>query len=334
MKKSAKIATGISCLLFLIYNLQAQSILNYDPLKLPPGTDEIYLKGLDFLRKNQHDDGSWKMSNYGSQAGVVALCVLAFLAHGDDPENGPYTQNIKKGLDFVLKNANSNNGYIGSSMYNHGFATLTLAEAYGAVMDDRIGPALEKAVDLIISSQQRNPYGAWRYSPDSQDADTTVSGACFVALLAAANAGLAVPNEAVQKALEFYKSCQDNLGGIGYTNSQGANTIRTGIAALCWKLSKKEESKEYLKAMDYLSGTGPESIEDSYLFYGLYYLSQAFFHHNPIHWERWNSSNIKFLKSIQAEDGSWNSNFGPEFSTASALLSLALNYRYLPIYER
>ena len=67
-------------------------------------------------------------------------------------------------------------------MYNHGFATLALAESYGAVNDDRLGPALQKAVRLILTSQEANPTKAWRYSPDARDADTTVSGAQMVAL--------------------------------------------------------------------------------------------------------------------------------------------------------
>ncbi|HOK05002.1 MAG TPA: terpene cyclase/mutase family protein [Victivallales bacterium] len=331
-----KFLNYISTLLIFVFivSVQGQNFFYKDPLSLPEGLEEIYLKGLNFLCQRQNNDGSWKLSSYGQTPGVVGLCVLAFLAHGDDPENGLYSTNIKKALNFILQNMNKENGYIGNSMYNHAFATLAIAEAYGVVMDDRLGPALEKAVQLILSAQKRNQFGGWRYSPDSNDADTTVTGACMVALFAAANAGIKVPDESIQKGLEFYKSCQDASGGIGYTNSQGPNTIRTGIASLVWALAKQKNSNEYKKTTEFLEGRGPESIEEAYLFYGLYYLSQTFFHYKPIYWERWNSSNIKYLKSIQSEDGSWNSNFGPEFSTACALLSLALNYRYLPIYER
>jgi hypothetical protein len=97
-------------------------------------------------------------------------------------------------------------------MYHHGFAMLALAEAYGAV-DDRdlwadasssnyrsIGQALELAVRAAITSQKKNPLGAWRYSPDSNDADTSVSGAVLVGLLAARNAGIEVPDASIDKA--------------------------------------------------------------------------------------------------------------------------------------
>ena len=46
-----------------------------------------------------------------------------------------------------------------------------------------IGQALELAVRGAVTSQKKNPLGAWRYSPDVRDADTSVSGAVFVGLL-------------------------------------------------------------------------------------------------------------------------------------------------------
>ena len=49
----------------------------------------------------------------------------------------------------------------------------------------KVAPALKKAVDLIISSQKRSRFKAWRYTPDANDADTTVSGCQIVALYAA-----------------------------------------------------------------------------------------------------------------------------------------------------
>jgi hypothetical protein len=72
----------------------------------------------------------------------------------------------------------------------------------------------------------------------------------------------------------------------------------------------------------------------SYQQYFLYYGSQAFFHASPQAWQTWNRKNIKTLAPSQNADGSWEGQFGQTFATAACLLSLALNYRYLPIYER
>ena len=186
--------------------------------------DRMYKQGLGYLAKSQTDGGNWSDNSYGSEAGVVGLATLALLARGDDPEFGPYRITVKRSLDYILARQDKKTGYIGSSMYNHGFATLALAEAYGITNDLRLGPALQQATDLILGSQKGNTKGAWRYGPESKDADTTVSGAQMVALFAARNAGLSVPESAIEKAIEFFISCQDSSGGFGYTRLKVGRT--------------------------------------------------------------------------------------------------------------
>ena len=125
----------------------------YRGTQVPPEVERLYEKGLKYLVSAQNADGGFP-GQYGNEPGVVGFVVMAMLAHGDDPNHGPYNKAIKRSIDYILK-AQGENGYIGSSMYNHGFATLALAEAYGALQDDRVGPALKKAVELIITSQDK-----------------------------------------------------------------------------------------------------------------------------------------------------------------------------------
>ncbi len=297
----------------------------------PLEVDRLYVKGLQFLVRTQGADGRWPDLPYGGEPGVVGLAVVAMLAHGDDPNTGPYSQSIQRGLDFILKQANKETGYIGRSMYNHGFAALALAEAYGVVDDARLGPALNQAVKLIVDSQKRNPLGAWRYSPESTDADTTVTGCQMVALFAARNAGLGVPEEAIQNGLKYLLRCQTRDGGFGYTDNQSANGARTAIACLVLTLAKEKNSNAYKNGLDYLRNA---PAEQGYPEYFLYYAAQTFFHASPELWQTWNLKNIKALGARQNADGSWSGQFGATFSTAASLLSLALNYRFLPIYER
>jgi squalene cyclase len=300
--------------------------------EVPAEIDEIYLKGLGYLVKSQSDAGCW-MEHDGNQAGITGLALLAMLAHGDDPNFGPYSVPIKKALNFILTTQRGDNGYIGVSMYNHGFATLALAEAYGSVNDPRIGPALKKAVDLILSSQTRNLRKAWRYSPESTDADTTVSGAQMVALFAARNAGIPVPDKAIAAGLAFYRECQTDDGGFGYENSSGGSTPpRSAIGALVLALAKQKDTTDFKAVMKYLQHSAPE--EHTYKNYFIYYAAQAFFHAEQDAWRKWNDNNVLTLGQSQNDDGSWQGQPGPAFSTSTALLSLALNYRFLPIYER
>ena len=316
---------------------RGEEVFEEDVAAVPEHVERAYGKGLQFLVKTQTAAGAWGAENrsldpYGAEPAVVGLAVLSMLAHGDDPNTGPYSQAIRRGLDYILSKMNKSNGYIGTSMYNHGFATLALAESYGTVNDPRLGPALKLAVSLILTSQSHNPEGAWRYSPEGKDADTTVSGAQLVALFAARNAGLGVPEDAIQKALKFFLRCQTPEGGFGYTNASGPNAPRSAIGTLMLALAREKKSASFKAGLRYLAGTGRS--EEGYYHYYLYYASQALFQGSSSAWREWNQVNIKLLNETQGTDGGWSGQLGRTFSTAASLLSLALNYRFLPIYER
>lgn len=331
---SVETAFGIAITLVFVFlflnSAIAQELFEEEPDSIPPEVERMYKRGLDFLTRTQTPKGFWQ-DTYGQQPAVVGLAILAMLAHGEDPNTGPYAIAVKRGLEFILENQNKTTGYIGNSMYNHGFATLALAEAYGMVNDERIGPALKKAVDQILLSQTKNPFGAWRYSPESTDADTTVSGAQMVALFAAKNAGIDVPDEAIKKGLRFFEMCQNPDGGIGYTGRDPGNAPRTAIGALVFALAKKKNTPNFQLAIRFLTSA---MQEQTYYHYYLYYASQANFHASKKSWQNWNRINVKSLAATQGQSGAWDGPFGQAFSTSAALLSLALNYRFLPIYER
>ncbi|MDE0838084.1 MAG: terpene cyclase/mutase family protein [Kiritimatiellae bacterium] len=311
--------------------VHAQRMFEFHGDPIPPEVETVYQRGLEYLVKAQQPSGAFAGQS-GNQAGVVGFAILAMLAHGEDPNVGPYAKSIKLGLNYIVSKAQKSNGYIGTSMYNHGFATLALAEAYGAVDDPRLGPALKKAVTLILTAQASNPNGAWRYSPTSQDADTTVSGAQMVALFAARNAGLDVPDTAIEKGLQFFSRTMAPDGGFGYTSPSGSSPPRTAIGTLVFALGKRKDSQEFQAGFRNLREMNARA--NQHLYYYLYYASQAYFHADMEAWHEWNVVNIKRLGSIQNADGAWPGSHGPVFSTSTALLSLAVNYRFLPIYER
>jgi len=191
-------------------------------------------------------------------------------------------------------------------------------------------------VGLLLTSQAQNPMKAWRYGPSSRDADTTVSGACFVALIAAANAGIKVPDKAIKDALAYYARCQSADGGFGYTGPGGSDLPRSAIGTLVYSLARKTRSNVYKRSFEYIASRDSNQVFNcGYPYYYLYYASQSFFRaKDPRIWDKWNSMNIKRLQATQLPNGAWRGPNGMAFSTATALLSLALNYRFLPIYER
>ena len=85
-------------------------------------------------------------------------------AAGTSRDAGRTATCSSRGKKFILATANPSTGFLSfSSMYEHGMATLALAEIYGMDPDPEIEEALRKAVDLIVKSQ--SPSGGWRYNP-------------------------------------------------------------------------------------------------------------------------------------------------------------------------
>jgi hypothetical protein len=334
---------------------------------VPRDVREIYDRGLEFLADSQSQDGTWdggdpgpamknglenaaradgSWASEGKQgAGVTALALLAFLASGEDANFGIYSGHIRKATRSLIGSQDANTGYIGPSMYHHGFAMLALAEAYGAI-DDRtlwpvekaprsVGQAVELAVRAAITSQQSNPTSAWRYSPDARDADASVTGAVIIGLLAARNAGIEVPDESIDKAIAYLRSMTDKTGDVFYQkgNKLASSAARVSISTLTFAVARRKDFAEYETTLKYLKQRIGEPA-GPFGEYTLYYEAQALFQGDVGSWEKWNAILIRQLKQAQQPDGSIRGRFNPPISTSLSLLSLAVNYRFLPIYER
>jgi hypothetical protein len=315
---------------------------------VPRDVRELYEHGLKYLVATQKEDGSFGNGTGQEGAGTVGMGLMVFLASGEDPNFGLYSNNVRRAVRFIINAQDASTGIIGDSMYHHGFATLALSEAYGAV-DDRnlwpdrkgqrtIGQALELAVRGAITSQKKNSLGGWRYSPDSNDADTSVSGAVLVGLLAARNAGIEVPDESIDKAISFYRQMTSSSGQVAYAGIGGfdESTARVSIAALVYSISRRKDLTEFKATVDFLKERLDASGVDGrgYLEYTRYYEAQALFQGDVDAWEKWNRLLIRELKQAQQQDGSIQGQFGPNISTSLSLLALAVNFRFLPIYER
>jgi len=313
---------------------------------VPRDVREMYDRGLQYLAKTQTERGDWTDSQQGP--GTTGLALMVFLASGEDPNFGLYSNHVRRALRSIISAQNASTGYMGNSMYHHGFAMLALAEAYGTV-DDRdlwpagqrrsqrsIGAALELAVRLAITSQKKNPLGAWRYSPDSTDADTTVSGAVLVGLLAARNAGIEVPDTSIEKGISYYKGMTSNSGQVAYSGGLSGfdeSLARISIATLVYAVARRRDLPQYKAALRYLTQR-LEQTANQWPEYARYYQSQALFQGDVEAWEKWNKLLIRQLKNAQRSDGSFTGQCGPAITTSMSLLALALNYRFLPIYER
>lgn len=321
---------------------------------VPAEVVAIYNKGIRFLADGQKEDGSWNTgrSFHGDEScGICALSTMAFLSTGEDPNFGKYARNIRAAVRYIILHQNNKTGYIPGNMYVHGFSMLALAEAYGAVDETMlwegqsknrkkqrsIGEALELAVRLAVTSQKKNPTKGWRYGPSDNTADTSVVGAVLMGLLAARNAGVAVPDKSIDGALQYMKSMTEpKSGSVGYSGLGGlGNTgARTAIACLVFSIGKRKAWKEFDGTRKFLE-EHLEGANQSWPYYERYYKAQAYFQADYDTWQKWNRNTIAELRNLQKDSGQiGTSGHGPNYSTSMSLLALALNYRFLPIYER
>ncbi|MEM6473618.1 MAG: prenyltransferase/squalene oxidase repeat-containing protein [Planctomycetota bacterium] len=318
---------------------------------VPRDVREVYNKGLKYLVSIQGEDGAFRGSGSYQGPGVTGMALMTFLASGEDPNFGIYSSNIRRGLRSIIQSQDAVTGILGgagghTSMYNHGFAMLALAEAYGAVDESNlwpngatnrrgIGQALELAVRGAVTSQKKNRYGGWRYGPDATDADTSVSGAVMVGLLAARNAGIEVPDEAIDRGIAYFKSMTSPSGQVAYAGIGGFDDSvpRKSIACLVYAIARRKDMPQFKATLTSLSN---QLQQDGgyYKSYGDYYRAQALFQGDVEGWAKWNERLTRELKAAQQDDGSFSGQFGPTVETSLSLLAMALNFRFLPIYER
>ena len=54
-----------------------------------------------FLAAQQQPDGSFPTTP-NAQPAVTSLCVLAFMAHGHNPGNGPYGERLERAVQYIV----------------------------------------------------------------------------------------------------------------------------------------------------------------------------------------------------------------------------------------
>lgn len=143
-----------------------------------------------------------------------------------------------------------------------------------------------------------------------------------------------MPDEAVDQAIDYFRSMTTNRGEVGYSGIGGGGTANIkAISTLVYAISRRKDLKEYQAVLGRITAD-LEHQEYSYPEYYRYYMAQALFQGDFDSWQKWNRRTAKELRELQGEDGSFESNHGSAYGTAMSLLAMALNYRFLPIYER
>jgi len=316
--------------------------------EITPELNAAISKGLESLAGEQNEDGSFGGGRYAKNVAVTALSCIALMADGNVPSRGKYKRNVQKGLEFILASstetgllaADTTNG----PMYGHGFATLFLGEVYGMTagggetdLSKRVHETLVKAINLIVQTQ--NEEGGWRYNPVPYDADISVTISQIMALRSARNAGIEVPKETIDRAVEYVRKCQNPDGGFKYQLQTGMSLwprSAAGVASLFYAGIYKDDQID--KGLGYLLDNampGEVNRSNTHYFYGHYYAVQAMYLAGGDYWARWWPAVREELLGKQQPDGSWpDPSVGPSYGTAMSLIVLQMPKRFLPIFQK
>jgi hypothetical protein len=325
-------------------------------------TDEAIQRGLAYLHARRDRNGSFGTGPYRGNVAITSLAAMAFMCAGHQPNRGAYGKVVLDALKYVLSMENvpsfrDNPGgrfrgflnYPSGSphgpMYGHGFATLFLSEVYGMVHDrqlrEEVRRKLHQAVKLIIDSQ--NIDGGWRYKPDAQQADISVTICQIMALRSARNAGIFVPKTTVDNCTKYVKACQDRMEGWfrymkqggGGGGLQGFARTAAGVCAL--NAAGVYNSPEVKAGLEFLLRNKPGGgfgRPDMHYFYGHYYAVQAMWTAGGHYWQEWYPAIRDELVNRQNLDSSWIDQICSHYGTAMACIILQVPNNYLPILQK
>jgi Prenyltransferase and squalene oxidase repeat len=311
-------------------------------VEMDENTKKATAKALEWLKDRQNaDDGSFSDGAYPHNTAITAYAMLAFMSQGHLPNQGRYGPVVGKAARFLVASQHQN-GYLvgarGGNMYAHAMATLALAELYGQTNDDDLKLVVKKATDLIIGSQHETT-GGWRYEPRPTGADISVTIMQVMALRAAKNAGMHVPEKTMKNALRYIKSCyRPREGGFTYMPSAGSPGFARTAAGLCVLfLTGEYEAKEIPKGVEYLKTNFNSPM---HFYYGHYYAAHAMHQVGGKEWEDWYGRLVHYFvtSGSQHADGSWSATnrreVGPVYQTSIAVIVLSVPAHYLPIFQR
>ncbi len=314
---------------------------------------------LQWLALHQNSEGSWssggfqrrcsgdKCSGLGDvdyDVGVTGLAVLVFL--GSDI--APYSRELrpipgrpgatfrpgeilKKALQWLISQQDPE-GAVGSRgpkyMYGHALATIALSEAYGMTTIAALKDPAQRAVDFLVAAQ--NPAKGWRYSFQSLDNDTSVTGWAIQALRSTEYSGLSFPRSAYEGALQWITLATGNerrryqVSYLGYDRSsqfpgiydlydEHPTMTAVGLQTRLSLLKKKTDPA--FAGVQLLTEDLPEAKQDkidyNYWFLGSLALFQYDGPNGPL-WTQWDEALGKALIPLQKRkpgdcgDGSWD----------------------------
>ncbi len=316
-----------------------------DSVVVDAPTEAAINGALRYLTAQQQTNGSWtaqgrKGDHPVAMTGYVLIC---FMAAGNLPDEGDYARQVNAGMQFLLDLLQPDGTFRGVDgskyMYNHGIATIALAELYGQTRSPAIRTKLERAVKLIVSTQsdRGDNKGGWRYRPFPGDADISITVMQVVALRAAKNGGLDVPQQTINDAIDYVRRCKvGNTGTFSYQAGRGPGGFaRAAAAVYSLQVCGQYDDPLVQSGSDYLFANNKPGGQ--WWTYGCNYAAPAQYMIGGETWKRWYGlMKAELLRTVR-QDGDqnyWEGDVGPVYCTAAHATILAMPWHYIPLYQR
>ncbi len=175
-------------------------------------------KGVKFVAKNQHKDGSYGIKPC---VGITGLCVRAMAESYRKyrEEDGPF---IGKGMEYILANAQKDGGIYNKDQGVENYRTCVAITALAALENEKYKPVIEKAKKFITGIQcsedtgydkekNKAAYGGTGYGGDMRP---DIVNTAFAAEAMKA-AGLSKDDPFWKRTLVFLRRVQHNTEGEG-----------------------------------------------------------------------------------------------------------------------
>ena len=305
-------------------------------------------RGLEWLVRNQSRNGSWTAQQIAYPTPMTGLAGIALLSEGSTTMQGKYAPAIRRAVDFLVSQSRPN-GLIGNPVrddrytYGHGFAMLFLSQVLGEEEDverrRELVDVLTRAVRFTGEAQAAS--GGWGYvsckdQPNFDEGSTTITQ--VQGLRGCRNAGIVVPREIIDKAINYIHKCTTADGGVQYNSHGGGGRPAISAAAIACLYNAGEYDSEYVpRVLNYCRKNLKDVRSDGFghWHYTHYYFSQVMYRQGGKEWEDYRDKVFAKIVAEQRPDGAWvDSMIGPVYATSINLTILQLDKAALPIYQR
>ncbi len=320
-------------------------------------TEAAVERALRFLAAEQRADGAWDPATTGAgretltlgtdrkgagrraTTGLTGLALLSMLGAGNTHQQGPYADNVRRGLTYLILNQKPDGSLAGEAgiyeaNYCHGLAALAMCEAAAMTGDPSAIDSAAAAVGYTMAMQHPTT-GGWRYVR-GDPGDMSQVGWHAMVLTAGRMAGVPTRQEAFDLTSRFVRSVRTgSQGGLACYRPGDLPTHTMTAEALATRLLLGERipAAELQEAQQFLLRQLPGSGRDNY--YGWYYTSLALHQLQDDAWRTWNAAMKQHLLSRQTPSGSWPTDSewggygGRIYTTAMGTLCLEVYYRHL-----